>query len=285
MCGPLFYAATVVFGSPILPAASNQNTKVNMRKSYFLQALLFLGLAVSSCKTSEKVVYLQDVKLDMPERLQESTGITIQPKDMLSIVISCKDPELAAMFNLPVISYQAGSEVVAGAGSQRLMGYVVDEQGNMGFDPEQLQLSSGETAAPDVSASVDREAGVVVFTQQAQPLRPSMPDDDRVFGAVLPLDGKDFVKVFPLLLRGESGTTEIALPEGMKGARLAVYAFTMGANGKKAGQTVILMDSSKCGKILPYTFGNVEDVDFIISDGKLPEELILRAQKAGTKIL
>ena len=133
MCGPLFYAATVVFGSPILPAASNQNTKVNMRKSYFLQALLFLGLAVSSCKTSEKVVYLQDVKLDMPERLQESTGITIQPKDMLSIVISCKDPELAMMFNLPVISYQAGSEVVAGAGSQRLMGYVVDEQGNIDF--------------------------------------------------------------------------------------------------------------------------------------------------------
>ena len=133
MCGPLFYAATVVFGSPILPAASNQNTKVNMKKSYFLQALLFLGLAVSSCKTSEKVVYLQDVKLDMPERLQESTGITIQPKDMLSIVISCKDPELAAMFNLPVISYQAGSEVVAGAGSQRLMGYVVDEQGNIDF--------------------------------------------------------------------------------------------------------------------------------------------------------
>ena len=111
---------------------------------------------------------------------------------------------------------------------QRNIGLLgVDEQGNMGFAPEQLQLSSGETAAPDVSAS-----------QQAQPLRPSMPDDDRVFGAVLPLDGKDFVKVFPLLLRGESGTTEIALPEGMKGARLAVYAFTMGANGKKAGQTV-----------------------------------------------
>ena len=78
---------------------------------------------MSSCKTSEKVVYLQDVKLDMPERLQESTGITIQPKDMpFQSSSSCKDPELAAMFNLPVISYQAGSEVVAGAGSQRLMG-------------------------------------------------------------------------------------------------------------------------------------------------------------------
>ena len=54
---------------------------------------------------------------------------------------------------------------------------------------------------------------------------------------------------------------------------------------QKAGQTVILMDSSKCGKILPYTFGNVEDVDYIITDGGLPEELVRRAEAAGTKIL
>ena len=54
---------------------------------------------------------------------------------------------------------------------------------------------------------------------------------------------------------------------------------------KKAGKKIILMDSSKCGKILPYTFGNVEDADYIISDGKLPSELAERAAKAGTKIL
>jgi len=54
---------------------------------------------------------------------------------------------------------------------------------------------------------------------------------------------------------------------------------------KKAGRSVILMDSSKCGKILPYTFGNVEDADYIVSDGKLPEELVQRAGEAGTIIL
>ena len=54
---------------------------------------------------------------------------------------------------------------------------------------------------------------------------------------------------------------------------------------RKAGTKVILMDSSKCGKILPYTFGNVEDVDYIISDGSLPEELAARAAKSGTVIL
>lgn len=47
----------------------------------------------------------------------------------------------------------------------------------------------------------------------------------------------------------------------------------------------MLMDSSKYGRILPYTFGNVEDVDYIISDGKLPEELVSRAERAGTVVL
>ena len=54
---------------------------------------------------------------------------------------------------------------------------------------------------------------------------------------------------------------------------------------KKAGKKVILMDSSKCGRILPYTFGNVEDADYIISDGQLPEEVKNRAEQAGTIIL
>jgi polysaccharide export outer membrane protein len=37
------------------------------------------------------------------------------------------------MFNLPVVSYQAGSEVVNGSYNQRLMGYVVDNEGCIDF--------------------------------------------------------------------------------------------------------------------------------------------------------
>ena len=38
---------------------------------------------------------------------------------------------------------------------------------------------------------------------------------------------------------------------------------------KKAARKVILMDSSKCGKIFPYKFGEIEDVDYIISNRNL----------------
>ena len=43
--------------------------------------ILFLSLIllVSSCKTSEKVLYLQDVKVDTPEKIENSLVIKIEP--------------------------------------------------------------------------------------------------------------------------------------------------------------------------------------------------------------
>jgi DeoR family transcriptional regulator of aga operon len=54
---------------------------------------------------------------------------------------------------------------------------------------------------------------------------------------------------------------------------------------KKAARKVVLMDSSKYGKIFPYKFGDIEDVDYIISDGKLPEEFLKQAEEADVIVL
>lgn len=54
---------------------------------------------------------------------------------------------------------------------------------------------------------------------------------------------------------------------------------------KKAAQKVILMDSSKYGKIFPYKFGELEDVDYIISDGRLPEEFVKMAEAKNVIVL
>lgn len=97
-----------------------------------LLVIVFL-FVLASCKTYEKINYMQDVRVDTPVEVSVNQGIRIQPQDMLSIVVSSKTPELAMIFNLPVVSYQAGSEVVSGAGSQRLLGYVVDNNGEIDF--------------------------------------------------------------------------------------------------------------------------------------------------------
>ena len=96
--------------------------------------VLFAGLfMLSSCATVKDIAYFQNKVVNQPEKIDKHAGIVIQPKDMLSIVVSSRNPELVTMFNLPVVSYQAGSEIVAGGGAQRILGYVVDNAGCIDF--------------------------------------------------------------------------------------------------------------------------------------------------------
>lgn len=100
-----------------------------------LRTLFIVSAAVllSSCASVKDIAYFQNKSIDHPEKIDKHAGIIIQPKDQLSIVVSSKNPELVAMFNLPVVSYQAGSEFETGTSQQRLMGYVVDNNGQIEF--------------------------------------------------------------------------------------------------------------------------------------------------------
>jgi len=53
----------------------------------------------------------------------------------------------------------------------------------------------------------------------------------------------------------------------------------------KARKIIMLMDTSKADKSLPYTFANLSDVDVLISESPLPEPIISAARDAGTKLL
>ena len=105
-----------------------------MLKKQFLFGLVALALLVSSCASTKDIAYFQNKMVNQPEKIDKHAGIVIQPKDMLSIVVSSRNPELVAMFNLPVVSYQAGGELASiNSYQQRLMGYVVDDEGFIEF--------------------------------------------------------------------------------------------------------------------------------------------------------
>ena len=96
--------------------------------------MVAVALLLTSCASTKDIAYFQNKMVNQPEMVDKHAGIVIQPKDMLSIVVSARNPELAAMFNLPVISYQAGSEITSmSTYNQRLMGYVVDNEGYIDF--------------------------------------------------------------------------------------------------------------------------------------------------------
>ncbi|MDR1339462.1 MAG: polysaccharide biosynthesis/export family protein [Prevotellaceae bacterium] len=95
----------------------------------YLKYLLLITIVLSSCNSQKKIAYMQD--LDNVNKSIKVPEISIQPQDMLSIVVSSKEPELALPFNLPIISYQGVGESYMG--QQRLLGYTVNRDGDIDF--------------------------------------------------------------------------------------------------------------------------------------------------------
>lgn len=53
----------------------------------------------------------------------------------------------------------------------------------------------------------------------------------------------------------------------------------------RASKVIMLMDSTKIGKSLPYTFGSLSDIDVLISDGGLSVDILNAAQQAGVEVV
>lgn len=93
------------------------------------------ALFLNSCgsRTYKNISYLQEAQKDTVMTMKAETGILVQPKDMISIVVSSRSPELAAMFNLTNVSYQAGAETSLSGSYNRILGYSVDNDGFIDF--------------------------------------------------------------------------------------------------------------------------------------------------------
>jgi polysaccharide export outer membrane protein len=99
-----------------------------------------LTLCLSSCKTPTDITYFQD--LDEGSRCQVAPAkeLTVVPNDQISIVVSSKDPQLAALFNIQVNTTNnigangARSSIVrTNSGSNQTAVYTVDAFGDIEF--------------------------------------------------------------------------------------------------------------------------------------------------------
>ena len=102
-------------------------------KNHLLYLLFPLAL-LSSCNTSKEIIYFQDVEVNIPKAIAPPQDITVQPKDQISIMVSSKDPELAALFNLTRVQYKVGSpEQNSGNNNGEVSGYTLDDKGAIDF--------------------------------------------------------------------------------------------------------------------------------------------------------
>lgn len=96
-------------------------------KACFL--LIFTSLFLSSCVPRKKLVYLQDI--DKQEIYENSLRYepTLQPDDLLNVIVSAENPEVTLPFNLPQIQGNYGLN----ESQSNIKTYLIDNDGFIEF--------------------------------------------------------------------------------------------------------------------------------------------------------
>lgn len=92
---------------------------------------------VFACATPTNVAYLQDVHEGSVLATPQVPSIRLKPMDQISIVVSCRDPQVAAMFNLPMYTRRIGEQSNLSSsltsGNTGMSGYTVKSDGTIDF--------------------------------------------------------------------------------------------------------------------------------------------------------
>ena len=95
--------------------------------------LIICVVVLSSCASRQEIVYFQDEPVtEEIKSLNQNFEIRFKPDDLLTIDVSASDPEVAAPFNLPAVSYNTRS-IIQANGTLKMQTYLIDSNGNIEF--------------------------------------------------------------------------------------------------------------------------------------------------------
>ena len=106
------------------------------RKKQTGLACVLLALALSSCSSREKIVYVNDMVPGVGYAFDVHHEAVVHADDRLGITVACKNPELALPFNIHDGGFRVGAdgEVSASSGARASeQGYRVDADGYIDF--------------------------------------------------------------------------------------------------------------------------------------------------------
>jgi len=108
------------------------NKYPTMKTRNYLFLCLMASTFLLSCASREKLAYMQNI-----ESQTGASNLTyepiIQPDDLLQIIVSATDPELAIPFNLMSIGMISNPDNPGAGGQQIQQLYLVDKDGNIPF--------------------------------------------------------------------------------------------------------------------------------------------------------
>lgn len=107
--------------------------KHSLSKAAILVATALL-MTLTACHSEKKIVYFQDSNEDSRIQMQALRVVRVRPSDKIAIIVKCEDPEASSLFNQFTINQIMGStQRVSVTGSNGIVGYTVDADGNIDF--------------------------------------------------------------------------------------------------------------------------------------------------------
>lgn len=125
------------------------------------------ALVMTGCKAPKDVAYFQDLDATTILENVKKTPIVVKPGDKLAIVVKSKDPELSALFNMPIYTTRVGTgespngtkatlRSYSGSSSESVASYTVTPEGDIDFPILGMIKVSGMTRS-EVAAYIRGE--------------------------------------------------------------------------------------------------------------------------------
>ena len=122
---------------------------------------LFLILFLFSCASRKDIVYYQGIDEMAPSEKSTSYEIKIQPDDLLMIIVSAEDPEIAAPFNLKSVSMVSPSKQDLVRSQETMQLYLTDANGFIEF-PVLGKLKVGGMSRSEVLQLLQQKIAVYI---------------------------------------------------------------------------------------------------------------------------
>lgn len=132
-----------------------------MKRKSILLFVAVLAL-LTSCGTPKEIAYFQDLSDGTTLKTDKPTTIRLKPADQISVIVNSRDPQVAAMFNLPYYTRRIGENqsLTSGslvAGTQTgIAGYTIDSEGYIDF-PVLGRILVADLTREEVSIKIKEE--------------------------------------------------------------------------------------------------------------------------------
>lgn len=116
---------------------------MSITRTYYLVSFFFSLVALTSCHTEKKILYMQNASLAQTIKMNRNSIVRIQQEDKLNIIVTSKNPELSRLFNKMSLSQYGESTMQismtsSSIGSKSSVGrynipYRVNSDGNIDY--------------------------------------------------------------------------------------------------------------------------------------------------------